>query len=105
MSEALNEVHALSSLSLYENPFVVRYYYAWFEDNLLHLVVLIFFSVTWNFYAFRNLDGVLSKQSEKYRKSWLQVQRIDDSARVTRRLSRPSASPQSKYCAFRHQTR
>lgn len=40
MSQAVNEVQALASLSaLDENPFIVRYYNVWVEDDLLYLVV------------------------------------------------------------------
>ena len=39
-SQALNEAHALASLSaLDDNPFVVRYYNAWIEDDKLYLAV------------------------------------------------------------------
>ena len=38
--QAVNEAQALASLSaLDENPFVVRYYNAWSEDDRLYLVV------------------------------------------------------------------
>ena len=40
MNQALNEVHALALLSMDENPFIVRYFYAWFENEFLHLVVI-----------------------------------------------------------------
>ena len=38
--QALNEVQALASLSaLDENPFIVRYFNVWMEEDLLYLVV------------------------------------------------------------------
>lgn len=41
-SQALNEAQALASLSaLDDNPFVVRYYNAWIEDDKLYLAVRI----------------------------------------------------------------
>lgn len=43
-SEAINEVHALASLNLDENPFFVRYFSAWFEEDYLYLMVITFAS-------------------------------------------------------------
>lgn len=40
MSLGMNEALALSSSTiLLENPYLVRFYYAWLEENKLYLVV------------------------------------------------------------------
>jgi hypothetical protein len=59
INQALNEAQALASLSvLDENPFIVRYYSAWIEDDRLYLVVifLIFIGL-----LIVKIDGTLSK--------------------------------------------
>ena len=40
MSQALNEVQALASLSVMDdNPFIVRYYNVWMEEDNIYLAV------------------------------------------------------------------
>ncbi len=40
INQALNEVQALASLSaMDENPFIVRYYNVWMEEDMVYLVV------------------------------------------------------------------
>jgi serine/threonine protein kinase len=44
--QALNEAQALASLSASdENPFIVRYYNAWIEDDKLYLAVFFHISI------------------------------------------------------------
>ena len=61
-NQALKEAQALASLSaLDDNPFVVRYYNAWIEDDKLYLAVEK--SLINDIKPF--LDGTLSKQPSK----------------------------------------
>lgn len=43
MSQAINEVQALASLSSIDDniPYIVRYYNVWIEDETLYIVVIL----------------------------------------------------------------